>query len=181
MKYIKEDIEKMLINHKENQGKLFEIELKLDEYKTRLEYAGTVYQDTENEVIENMQLAGQPYDSIHSNTNKVSDKVSSTAMKYKQEQVHINNEDRNHLEVEINKLTLDKEKINKRIARVINWLDKIEEKQKCIIEEYYINNKGRNWDRAVTEYNRQYTELTERRLRDIREEGLNNILKMVNI
>ena len=181
MKYIKEDIEKMLINHKENEGKLFEIELKLDEYKTRLEYAGTVYQDTENEVIENMQLAGQPYDSIHSNTNKVSDKVSSTAMNYKQEQVHINNEDRNHLEAEINKLTIEKEKINKRIARVINWLDKIEEKQKCIIEEYYINNKGRNWDRAVTEYNRQYTELTERRLRDIREEGLNNILKMVNI
>ena len=42
--------------------------------KKRLEYAGTVYEETENEIIENMQLAGQAYDSIHSNTNKISDK-----------------------------------------------------------------------------------------------------------
>lgn len=181
MIYIKEEIEKILINHKENEGKLFEIELKLDEYQKRLEYAGTVYEDTEDEVIENMQLAGQPYDSIHSNTNKVSDKVSSTAMKYKKEQIHINKEDRIFLEKEINRLTLEKEDIDKKIVRVTNWLDKIEEKQKCIIEEYYINNKGKNWNRAVNEYNLQNKELTERQLRTIRDEGINNILKIVNI
>ena len=57
MLYIKEDVEKMLIGHKENEGKKTEIELKLDEYQQRLDYAGTVYEDTENEVIENMQIA----------------------------------------------------------------------------------------------------------------------------
>ena len=56
LKYIKEDVEAMLTKHKENEGKLFETELKIDEYKKRLEYAGTVYEDTEKEVIENMQL-----------------------------------------------------------------------------------------------------------------------------
>lgn len=56
MEYIKEDIELMLISHKENEGKLFEIELNIDEKQKRLDYAGSVYEDTEKEVIENMQL-----------------------------------------------------------------------------------------------------------------------------
>ena len=71
MQYIKEDVEKMLKDHLKNQAKLTEIQLKKEEYEKRLEYAGTVYEETENEIIENMQLAGQAYDSIHSNTNKV--------------------------------------------------------------------------------------------------------------
>lgn len=83
--YIKEDVEKMLREHKENESKLTEIDLKTEEYQQRLEYAGTVYEDTEKEVIENMQIAGQSYDNIHSNTNKISDKVSNTAINYKKE------------------------------------------------------------------------------------------------
>ena len=90
MEYIKEDIETMLKEHLKNQAKLTEIELKKEEYETRLEYAGTVYEDTEEEIIENMQLSGQAYDSIHSNTNKISDKVSNTAMNYHKEEAHIN-------------------------------------------------------------------------------------------
>ena len=90
-KYIKEDIETMLIEHKEKEAQLTEIDLKMDEYQQRLDYAGTVYEDTENEVIENMQIAGQAYDSIHSNTNKISDKVSNTVMNYHKELNHINN------------------------------------------------------------------------------------------
>ena len=71
MKYIKEEVETMLKNHPKDEAKLTEIQLKLEEYNQRLEYAGTVYEDSENEIIESMQLAGQAYDSIHSNTNKV--------------------------------------------------------------------------------------------------------------
>jgi len=56
MQYIKEDIENMLREHKQNEGQLFEIELKIDEFQNRLDYAGTVHEDTESEVIENMQL-----------------------------------------------------------------------------------------------------------------------------
>lgn len=56
MQYIKEDIENMLREYKQNEGQLFEIELKIDEFQNRLDYAGTVHEDTESEVIENMQL-----------------------------------------------------------------------------------------------------------------------------
>ena len=56
MKYIKEDLENMLKEHLKNQAKLTEIEIKRDEYLERLEYAGTVYEEKDNEVIESMQL-----------------------------------------------------------------------------------------------------------------------------
>lgn len=182
MKYIKEDIETILINHKENEGKLFEVELKIDEDQKRLDYAGTVYEDTEKEVIENMQLAGQPYDSIHSNTNKISDKVSSTAMNYKKEKTHINKEDRDFLETEIDRLKLEKDKLNKKIARVKNWLDKINEKEAFVLEEFYINNKGKNWNKVVKEYGKKYgKELTDRQLRTTKEKAIQNVLKIVNV
>ena len=126
--FTKEDVEKMLIGHKENEGKKTEIELKLDEYQQRLDYAGTVYEDTENEVIENMQIAGQPYDSIHSNTNKITDKVSSTAMNYQKELNYINKEDRDFLKSEINKLEVKKDLINKKVVRVKSWLDKLDDR-----------------------------------------------------
>ena len=138
-KYIKEDVEKMLIEHKENEGKKIEIELKLEEDQQRLDYAGTVYEDSEKEVIENMQISGQPYDSVHSNTNKISDKVSNTAMNYKKELSHINKEDRDFLNSEINRLTLEKDRIDKKIVRVKNWLDKLDDREATIIEEFYIN------------------------------------------
>ena len=96
-KYIKEKVEVMLKEHKENEAKLTEIKLKEEEYQERYNYAGTVYEDSEEEVIENMQIAGQAYDSIHSNTNKITDKVANTAINYQKEIVHINREDREYL------------------------------------------------------------------------------------
>ena len=182
MEYIKEDIETMLIEHKENEGKKIEIELKLDEYHIKLDYAGTVYEDTEKEVIENMQIAGQAYDSIHTNTNKISDKVSNTVMNYHKELNHINKEDREFLNREINRLTLEKQTIDKKIVRVKNWLDKINEKEAFVLTEFYINNKGKNWNKVINEYARQYNkELTERQLRTTKEKGIQNILKIVNV
>ena len=56
-KYIKEDVEIMLRNHKKNEAKLTEVQLKKEGYQEQLCYAGTVYEDTENEIIENMQVA----------------------------------------------------------------------------------------------------------------------------
>ena len=85
MKYIKEDIEAILTKHKEHEAQLTEIKLKIEEYDERLKHAGTVYEDTENEVIENMQLSTPSLENINSNTNKISDKVISTAMNYKKE------------------------------------------------------------------------------------------------
>lgn len=182
MKYIKEDIEAMLIQHKENEGKLFEVELNIDEDEKRLEYAGTVYEDTEKEIIENMQLAGRGYDNIHSNTNKVSDKVSSTAINYKREQTHINKEDRIFLENELERLNTEKKNLNKKIARVKNWLDKVDKEEATILEEFYINNKAKNWNKVVSIYNqKEYKELTKRQLQTKRDEAIEKILKIVNI
>ncbi len=183
MQYIKEDIENMLKEHKENEGKLFEVELKIDEYQNRLDYAGTVYEDTDKEVIENMQLAGQPYDSIHSNTNKISDKVSNTAIHYKKEQYHINKEDRAFLENEIERLNQEKDILNKKIVRINNWLDKINEKEAFVLKEFYINNRGKNWNKVVDEYNEKYKKktLTDRQLRTTRDKGIQNVLKIVNV
>lgn len=56
MKYIKEDVENMLREHLKNQAKLTEIQIKKEECMERLEYAGTVYEEEPEEVIENMQL-----------------------------------------------------------------------------------------------------------------------------
>ena len=182
MEYIKEDVEKMLREHKEDEGKKIEIELKLEEYEQRLDYSGTVYEDTEKEVIENMQMAGQNYDSIYCNTNKISDKVSSTAINYKKELRYINKQDRAFLKSEINRLELEKEKINKKIVRVKNWLDKLDSREATILEEYYINNKGKNWDKAIKYYNKKEDKsLQKRQLKTIRDNAIEKILKMANI
>lgn len=182
MEYIKQDIEKILIEYKENEGKKIEIELKVDELQQRLDYAGTVYEDNEKEVIENMQIAGQAYDSVHSNTNKISDKVSNTAINYKKELNYINREDRNFLNREIDRLFLEKDKIDKKIVRVKNWLDKLDTRQATILEEYYINNKGKNWDKTIKAYNKKMDkELQKRQLVTIRDEAIEKILNIVNI
>ncbi len=56
MAYIKEELEVMLKEYPKNEAKLTEIKLKKEEYQERLNYAGTVYEDTDKEVIEEMQL-----------------------------------------------------------------------------------------------------------------------------
>ena len=182
MQYIKEDVENMLKQHKENEGKILEIELKLEEYQQRLDYAGTVYEDTEQDVIENMQLTGQTYDSVRSNTNKISDKVSNTALNYHKEQYYINKEDRTHLANEIKRLLNEKDILDKKVVRVKNWLDKINEKESFILIEFYINNKGKDWNKVVKEYNKKFDrELTDRQLRTTRDKAIQNVLKIVNV
>lgn len=56
MKYIKEDVEALLREHLKNEAKLTEVDIKKETYEKELEYAGTVYEDSEIEIIENMQL-----------------------------------------------------------------------------------------------------------------------------
>lgn len=183
MKYIKEDVEKMLIEHKETQGKLFEIELKIDEYEERLNYAGLVNKESKDETIEGMQLAGHGYDSIPAKTNKTTDKTYNTVVNYKREQEHnINKEDRVFLENQLAKLKKEKKELDKKIARVNNWLDKIGEREAFILRELYINNKGKNWKRVVEEYNEQHSKiLTDRQLRTIRNKAIKNVLKIINV
>ena len=54
--FIKEELEVMLKEYPKNEAKLTEIKLKKEEYQERLNYAGTVYENTDKEVIDEMQL-----------------------------------------------------------------------------------------------------------------------------
>ena len=182
MEYIKEDLETMLRNHRKNEAKLTEVQLKKEEYQERLYYASTVYEDTDKEVIENMQLAGQSYDSIHSNTNKISDKVSSTAMNYRKEQIHINKEDRYELQRKIIECEAEENILNKMIVRIKNLLTILSEKQRFIINEFYINSEKGDWKKVEKEFRNNFTkDLSIKQLQNIRDVALKDMLEVLNV
>ena len=180
MQYIKEDVERMLKDHLKNQAKLTEIQLKKEEYEKRLEYAGTVYEETENEIIENMQLAGQAYDSIHSNTNKVSDKVLNTAMNYHREERHINKEDRQFLQTKLEELTKLKDELEKKIVRVENMINQLSAEEKFVIKIYYMEKS--KWDYVSQQYCMEFQKPKSiNQLLNIRDTAIKSMLDVLNI
>ena len=179
MTYIKEDIEKMLREYPKNEAKLTEIKLKKEEYQEELYYAGTVYKDTDKEVIENMQLSGQPYDSIHSNTNKISDKVLSTVINYRKELNHINREDRQHLERKIQECDNEEKRLDKIIVRVKNLLNQLTKEQKFIITAYYLEKS--KWDYVSNQYFIEYQKPKSiNQLLNIRDIEIKSMLEILN-
>jgi len=102
-------------------------------------------------------------------------------LNYKKEKNYINKKDIGYLQNKIEELKIEKGKVDKQIVRVKNWLDKITSEQKIVIMLFYIDNKGRNWDKVVKEYSVEYNDITERGLRKIRDKAIESILKMVNI
>ena len=180
MQYIKEDIETMLKDHLKNQAKLTEIQLKKEEYEKRLEYAGTVYEETENEIIENMQLAGRAYDSIHSNTNKVSDKVLNTAINYHREERHINKEDRQFLQTKLEELNKLKEDLDKKIVRVENMINQLSTEEKFVIKIYYMEKS--KWDYVSQQYCMEFQKPKSiNQLLNIRDTAIKSMLDVLNI
>lgn len=180
MQYIKEDVETMLKDHLKNQAKLTEIQLKKEEYEERLEYAGTVYEETENEIIENMQLAGQAYDSIHSNTNKVSDKVLNTAMNYHREERHINKEDRQFLQTKLEELNKLKDELDKKIVRVENMINQLSAEEKFVIKIYYMEKS--KWDYVSQQYCMEFQKPKSiNQLLNIRDTAIKSMLDVLNI
>ena len=180
MQYIKEDVERMLKDHLKNQAKLTEIQLKKEEYEKRLEYAGTVYEETENEIIENMQLAGQAYDSIHSNTNKVSDKALNTAMNYHKEERHINKEDRQFLQTKLEELNKLKDELDKKIVRVENMINQLSAEEKFVIKIYYMEKS--KWDYVSQQYCMEFQKPKSiNQLLNIRDTAIKSMLDVLNI
>ncbi len=180
-KYIKEDVEKMLRNHKKDEAKLTEVQLKKEEYQEQLYYAGTVCEDTREEVIENMQIAGQAYDSIHSNTNKISDKVLNTVMNYKKELNHVNKFNREHINSKIIECEAEENILNKKIVRVKNLLTILSEKQRFVINEYYISKGKGDWKRVAKEYEDQFPKfLSIKQLQNIRDVAIKDMLEVLN-
>lgn len=179
MEYIKEDIEKMLKEHKEDEAKLTEIELKIEEYQEELYYAGTVYEDTETEVIENMQLTGQAYDDIHSNTNKISDKVLNTAMNYEKELNHINKKDIDFLKRKLTKLEIDKCNLNKKVVRVKNMINPLSQEERFVIETYYMDKS--KWDYVEKKYFKEFEKYKcIKQLQTYRDNAMKSMLKIIN-
>lgn len=180
MQYIKEDVETMLKEHLKNQAKLTEIQLKKEEYEKRLEYAGTVYEETENEIIENMQLAGRAYDSIHSNTNKISDKVLNTVMNYHREERHINKEDRQFLQTKLEELTKLKDELDKKIVRVENMINQLSTEEKFVIKIYYMEKS--KWDYVSQQYCMEFQKPKSiNQLLNIRDTAIKSMLDVLNI
>jgi hypothetical protein len=170
----------MLKNYKEDEAMLTELQLKIEEYGERLEYAGTVHEDTAEEVIADMQLAGQAYDSIHSNTNKISDKTANTALNYKKEQRHINKEDRAYLTRKINEFETEKEKLNKKVVRVKNMLNRITKEEKFVISEFYFERS--KWDYIEKIYFEEFEKHKSiKQLQAYRDNALNQMLNIINV
>lgn len=179
MKYIKEDVEKMLREHPRNEAKLTEIQLKKEEYQEEMDYAGTVYEDTDKEIIENMQLTGQGYDIIHSNTNKISDKVSNTVMNYQKERIHINKKDRQYLERKIQECEDEEKRLDKKIVRVKNLLNQLTREQKFIIISYYLEKS--KWDYVSNQYFIEYQKPKSiNQLLNIRDTAIKSMLDILN-
>lgn len=180
MKYIKEDVEKMLEEHKGNEAKLTEIEIKLEQYEEDLHYEGTVYEDTEKEVIENMQLAGQGYDIIHSNTNKISDKVLNTAINYKKELNYTNKKDVDFLKRKLAELEIDKGKLNKKVVRVKNMINPLSKEEKFVIETYYMDKS--KWDYVEKQYFNEFEKYKSiKQLQTYRDNAIKKMLEIINV
>lgn len=180
MKYIKEDLERMLKEHLKNESKLTEVQLKKEEYEERLKYAGTVHEDTDEEIIENMQLAGQSYDSIHCNTNKISDKTFNTAMNYHREERHINKEDRVFLEKKILECETEEKRLDKEIVRVKNLLNQLSKDEEFVITTYYM--RKAKWDYVEREYFNEFEiHKSIKQLQTYRDNAIESMLDVLNI
>ena len=179
-KYIKEEVEVMLKIHKENEAKLTEIKLKEEEYQERYDYAGTVYEDSEKEVIENMQIAGQAYDSIPCNTNKTTDKVANTVINYKKEMIHINKEDREYLKRKLLEFEKEEKILNKKVVRVKNLLNRLAKEERFVIELYYLDSA--KWDYVEKEYFNEFEKHKSiKQLQTYRDNALQKMLNILNV
>ena len=180
MEYIKEDVEKMLREHRDNESKLTELELKREEYQERLEYSGTVYQDSKEDVIEGMQLSGQAISDIpRSTTHKVSDTTYNTMLNYKSEINHVNKEDRTYLENKIKQCDKEIERLNKIIVRVKNIINPLSKEEKFVIETFYMNKA--KWDYISDEYYEEFRKPKSiKQLQTYRDTALGRMLKILN-
>lgn len=180
MEYIKEDLETMLRNHLKNEAKLTEIQLKQEEYEERLQYAGTVYQDNKEDVIEGMQLSGQAISDIpRSNTNKISDTTYNTVVGYNREINHINKEDRAYLEKKILECEEEKKKLDKQIVRVNNMLQQLSNEEEFIIKSYYMRRS--KWDYVANEYYEEFQKPKSiNQLLNIRDNAITSMLEILN-
>lgn len=180
MSYIKEDVECMLKEHKKDEAKLLEIEFKIESLEERIRYAGYVEESTESETIESMQLGAKGSEIPSGKTNKINNVTEQVAMSYTKEMIHINREDREGLERELSKYQEDKQKYNKKIARVKNLLESLSTEQRFVIKSYYMEKS--KWDYVYREYFLEF-EINKsiKRLQEIRDVAIETMLEILNV
>ena len=180
MKFVKEDLENMLREHKKNEAKILEIDIKLEEYGNRLEYAGTVYEETDKEIIESMQLSSNVSEVPSGKTNKISNVTEQTAINYPKERIHINREDRIFLESKLRELEKEKDRLNKQVVRVKNLLNQLSSEEKFIVETYYIDKS--KWDYVSQRYCTEFQKpKTINQLINVKNKALESMLEVINI
>ena len=180
MEYIKEDVEAMLREHRDNESKLTELELKCEEYQERLDYSGTVYEDSKEDVIEGMQLSAQAISDIpRSNTNKISNTVYNAVVGYNKEINYINKEDRVYLESKIEQCNKEIDRLNKIIVRVKNMMNPLSKEEKFVIETFYMDKA--KWDYISDEYYEEFRKPKSiKQLQTYRDTALRRMLKILN-
>lgn len=180
MSYIKEDVENMLREHKKDEAKLLEIEFKIENLEERIRYAGYVTESTDNETIEAMQLGSKGCEIPSGKTNKISNVTEQVAMSYSKELVHINKEDISSLEREVTKYGEEKDRYNKKIARVKNLLESLSSEQRFVIKSYYMEKS--KWDYVYKEYFIEFEiNKTIKRLQEIRDTAIETMLEILNV
>lgn len=180
MKYIKEDVENMLKMQKKNEAKIIELDLKIEEYEGRLIYAGTVYEESEEEVIRSMQLSNNISEIPSGKTNKTSNTTEKTAMNYQKERIHINTEDRDFLKRKLAEFKEEKDKLNKQVVRVKNLLNQLSVEEKFVVESYYMERS--KWDYVSQQYCAEFQRpKTIKQLQTHRDNAMESMLEIINI
>jgi len=180
MIYSKEELESLLREHQKNEAKLTEVKLKKEESEEELKYASEVFIESKEDTIEGMQLTSAVISETPiSRTNIISDKTVNTAINYPKELYkNKNKRDLTILDNKIKRYTVEEERLNKVVVRVKNLLQPLNEKQRFIIKEFYINKL--NWNQVSNEFKENFNELSIKQLQNIRDKALQIMLEIIN-
>lgn len=116
---------------------------------------------------------------IHSNTNKISDRVAETAVNYHKEENHINKVDRKHIENKLLELKMIKDVLDKKVVRVKNMMLPLSSEEKFIIKTYYMEKS--KWDYVSQQYCIEFQKPKSiNQLLNIRDNAIESMLDTLN-
>ena len=86
-----------------------------------------------------------------------------------------------HINSKIIECEAEENILNKKIVRVKNLLTILSEKQRFVINEFYINSEKGDWKRVSKEYENQFPKyLSIKQLQNIRDVALKDMLEVLN-
>ena len=122
---------------------------------------------------------GQGFDNIHSDTNKIADKVAETVINYHKEETHINKVNRQYIENKLMELKTIKDDLDKKIVRVENMMIPLSTEEKFIIKTYYMEKS--KWDYVSQQYCIEFQNPKSiNQLLNIRDNAIESMLETLN-